>query len=163
VIGENPKNMNKFSSQTLAEGLEEYYRLNPQITDPSTQPEEFSNILKAHDVGHVIYACDTGMRDELKILPMFWWSSECSFSTYLTMKNSPAVDVMYRDMVSEKGELNLILSIIKTLPLVFLDVIPIWLKTRKRRKLLPFLGYQCLLNRRLVDIRKEYDLIGIIN
>jgi len=59
------------------------------------------------------------MLDELKILLMFWWSSECNFSTDLTMKNSPVVDVMYKNRISEKGELNLFLSTIKTLPLVF--------------------------------------------
>jgi hypothetical protein len=71
--------------------------------------------------------------------------------------------ILLKNMISEKGELNLFLSTIKTLSLVFLDMNLIWFKTRKCRKLLPFLGYQCLLDRRLVDIRKEYCLMGIIN
>ena len=37
--------------QTLREGLEEYYVLNPQITPPDSQPADFSEILRAHDVG----------------------------------------------------------------------------------------------------------------
>jgi hypothetical protein len=146
--------MNKDSTQTLRQGLEEYYQLNPHITDPSTQPQEFSEILKAHDVGHVIYACDTTMRDELKILPMFWWSSECSFTAYLSKKYSPAVDVVYRDMIAEKGEFQLILSIIKSLPFAIIEIIPIWFKTRRRKRPLPFLDYHHLLDRSLIDIRR---------
>ncbi|MEM1241888.1 MAG: hypothetical protein AAGI45_18810, partial [Cyanobacteria bacterium P01_H01_bin.26] len=104
-MSQPPRYMDKNSPQTLREGLAEYYALNPQVTDPATQPSDFAKILRAHDVGHVIYGCDTGMYDELKILPLFWWTSECTFRTYLKMKNSPAVDVMYEDMIREKGAL----------------------------------------------------------
>jgi NRPS condensation-like uncharacterized protein len=45
------------------------------------------------------------MYDELRLLPLFWRTSECTFKTYLQMKNSPAVDVMYEDMIKEKGVL----------------------------------------------------------
>jgi hypothetical protein len=53
-------------------GLEEYGKLNLHIAGPAAQPKEFGEILGAHDVVHVIFGCDTIMRDELKILPMFW-------------------------------------------------------------------------------------------
>jgi hypothetical protein len=157
-----PRYTEKLTTQTLEEGLEEYYKINPHITDPATQPKEFGEILRAHDVGHVIFGCDTTMRDELKILPMFWWTSECTFKEYLKMKDSPAVDVMYKDMIAAKGELQLILTIIRSLPLALIEIIPIWLKTRKRGKRLPFLNYDALLGKHLDEIRKEYDLLSII-
>lgn len=159
---QKPLYMDKKSTQTLREGLAEYYALNPHVTDPATQPSDFCKILRAHDVGHVIYGCDTGMYDELKILPLFWWTSECTFQTYLKMKNSPAVDVMYKDMLGEKGVLWLYRSILKVLPGVILELIPIWVKTRNRQKLLPFLEFETLLNRSLLDIRQEFDLLSFI-
>ncbi|MEM1367311.1 MAG: hypothetical protein AAGG02_04685 [Cyanobacteria bacterium P01_H01_bin.15] len=154
-----PKYIDKNSTQTLSEGLAEYYSFNSHITDPTTQPLEFARILRAHDVGHVIYGCDTGMYDELKILPLFWWTSECTFQEYLRMKNSPAVDVMYEDMIKIKGELWLYLSILRVLPGVILELIPIWFKTRNRKKLLPFLDFEPLLNRSLFEIRQEFCLL----
>ena len=154
--------MDKYSTQTLREGLAEYYALNPHITDPTTQPLAFAKVLRAHDVGHVIYGCDTGMHDELKILPLFWWTSECTFRTYLEMKDSPAVDVMYEDMLKEKGEIWLYLSILKVLPGVTLKLIPIWFKTRNREKLLPFLEFEKLLDRSLIEIRQEFNLLPFI-
>jgi hypothetical protein len=146
------------STQTLRQGLQEFYALNPQITAPDSQPVEFAEILRAHDVGHVIFGCNADMYDELKLLPLFWWTTECTFSTYLTMKDSPVVDVMYADMIQERGSLWLFASILRTLPRLLPELAIIWLKTRNWRKRLPFLDYQHLLDRELDSIRSEYDL-----
>ncbi|MEO1145926.1 MAG: hypothetical protein AAFY26_10040 [Cyanobacteria bacterium J06638_22] len=161
-MSQKPCYMDKQSTQTLREGLAEYYALNPHVTDPATQPSDFAKILHAHDVGHVIYGCDTGMHDELKILPLFWWTSECTFQTYLKMKNSPAVDVMYEDMVKEKGRFWLYGAVLKVLPGVAVDLIPIWFKTRNWAKRLPFLAFEPLLDQSLLDIRKEFDLLRLM-
>jgi hypothetical protein len=126
---QSPHYMDKASIQTLREGLAEYYALNPHVTSPETQPSEFAKILLAHDVSHVIYACDTGMYDELRYLPLSWWTSECTFSTYLKMKDSPAVDVMYADMIKERGVLWLYGAVLKVLPALIPALIPMWFKT----------------------------------
>lgn len=78
------------------------------------------------------------------------------------MKNSPAVDVMYEDMIREKGKLWLYGAVLKVLPGVILELIPIWFKTRQRSKLLPFLEFEPLLDRSLLDIRQEFDLLPFI-
>lgn len=157
-----PQYLNKRSIQTLREGLEEYYAFNPHVTPPQTQPTEFAKILLAHDVGHVIYGCDTSMYDELKILPLFWWTSECTFQIYLKMKNSPAVDVMYDDMIREKGVLWLYIAVLKVLPFLIPKLILIWIKTRNRKNRLPFLEFEPLLARSLLSIRQEFDLLPFI-
>ena len=118
--------------------------------------------MQAHDVGHVIYGCDTGMYDELKILPLFWWTSECTFQTYLKMKNSPAVDVMYADMIKEKGLLWLYGAVLRVLPLLIPELLSLWFKTRKRQNLVPFLGFESLLDRSLLDIRQEFNLLQFV-
>jgi hypothetical protein len=48
------------------------------------------------------------------------------------------------------------------LPGVILELIPIWFKTRNRQKLLPFLEFEPLLDRSLLDIRQEFDLLLFI-
>jgi hypothetical protein len=162
-MNKKPHYLDKNSTQTLQEGLAEYYIHNPNVTNPATQPAEFAKILLAHDVGHVIYGCDTGMFDELKILPLFWWTSECTFKTYLKMKDSPAVDVMYADTIGEKGVLWLYGAVLRVLPRLIPTLIPIWFKTRNRQKLLPFLDFEHLLDRHLLDIRQEFDLLQFID
>jgi hypothetical protein len=159
---QRPQYIDRDTTQTLREGLAEYYRLNPHVTDPQTQPSEFGKILLAHDVGHVIYGCDTGMFDELRILPLFWWTSECTFQRYLEMKNSPAVDVMYADMIREKGTLWLYRAVLREVPRLIPELIVMWFKTRDRHKLLPFLDFEPLLDCSLLDIRQEYNLLPLI-
>jgi hypothetical protein len=102
------------------------------------------------------------MYDELKILPLFWWTSECTFQRFREMRNTPAVDVMYEDMIREKGILWLYGAIIRVLPLLIPELISIWFKTRDRSKLLPFLEFHHLLDRSLLDIRQEFDLLMFI-
>ncbi|MDS3861402.1 hypothetical protein RIF25_11350 [Thermosynechococcaceae cyanobacterium BACA0444] len=154
--------MDRNSTQTLREGLAEYYASNPHITPPDTQPPEFAKILLAHDVGHVIYGCDTGMYDELKILPLFWWTSECTFQQFREMRSTPAVDVMYDDMIKEKGVLWLYGAILKVLPLLIPELIATWFKTRKWQKRVPFLEFEPLLDQSLLHIRQEFDLLQFI-
>ena len=151
------------STQTLREGLAEYYVANPDFTNPSTQPADFAKILAAHDVGHVIYGCDTDMFDELKLLPIFWWMSDCTFSRYLEMRQNPAVDVMYKDLIKRHGVLWLYSSILVVLPRLLPTLIALWLKTRNRQILVPFLEFESLLDRSLLEIRQQYNLLPFMN
>jgi len=149
---------------TPARDAAEYYALNPHLTPPETQPPEFARILRAHDVGHVIYGCDTGMYDELKLLPLFWWTSECTFQQFreMRMKNVVVIDVMYNDLIRGKGILWLYSSILKVLPPLIPNVFTLWLKTRDRTRQVPFLDFEPLLDRFLLDIRQEYNLMPLL-
>ena len=162
-MNQRPRYADRASTQTLREGLEEYYALNPHVTSPKTQPSEFAKILLAHDVGHIIYGCDTGMHDELKLLPLFWWTSECTFQQFreMRMRNTAAIDVMYDDMIRERGGLWLYGSILKVLPPLIPELVSLWFKTHDREKRVPFLEFEPLLDRSLLDIRQEYDLLPL--
>ena len=149
----------KNSTQTLREGLEEYYAANPEVTQPNTMPPDFAKILLAHDVSHVILGCDTDMYDELKLLPLTFWTSDFKFRDYLKHRQNPAVDVMYEDMVKQHGILWLYSSIFLVLPRLLPEVVVMWFKTRKSRKFYPFFDYQPLLERSLLDIRQEFELL----
>jgi hypothetical protein len=131
-----PYYTNKNSTQTLREGLEEYYVLNPNITDPRELPPDFAKILLAHDVSHIIYGCDTGMYDELKLLPLTWWTSNYKFRDYLNTRKdptiSPAIQVMYDDLIREHGVIWLYTSIFAVLPQLLPELISMWSKSRGR-------------------------------
>ncbi|MEM1395732.1 MAG: hypothetical protein AAF757_18990 [Cyanobacteria bacterium P01_D01_bin.116] len=157
-----PEYTDKYSTQTVQEGLEEYYKINSDLTNPKTQPDDFGKILLAHDVGHVIYGCDTDMYDELKLLPLSWWTSECTFKEYLKMRKNPAVDVMYEDLIKRHGVIWLYFSIIFVLPRLVPELVSIWFKTRNRQNRVPFLEFESLLNRSLLDIRQELGILDLI-
>ena len=157
---------NRNSTQTLRQGLEEYYTMNPNISDPRKLPSDFARILLAHDVSHVIYGCDTGMYDELKILPLTWWTSNYKFRDHLrTLKDpniSPAIKVMYDDLIKEHGIVWLYTSILFVLPQLLPELIFIWRRTRDRQRYVPFLDFDPLLDCSLLEIRQEFELLSFI-
>ena len=161
-----PKYTNKHSIQTLRQGLEEYYEVNPSITNPKKLSPEFAKILLAHDVTHVVLGCDTDLYDEIKLLPLSFWTSDFKFGDYIRTRKDPkikpAIDVMYDDLIEQHGVIWLYSSILFVLPLLLPEVIIIWLKTRGARKYYPFLDYESLLDRSLLEIRQQFDLLPLI-
>ena len=161
-----PKYTNKHSIQTLRQGLEEYYEMNPGITDPKELSLEFARILLAHDVSHVILGCDTDMYDEIKLLPLSFWTSDFKFGDYIRTRKDPkikpAIDIMYNDLIKQHGVLWLYSSILFVLPRLLPEVIIIWLKTRGARKYYPFFNYEPLLDRSVLEIRQEFNLLPFI-
>lgn len=161
-----PLYKNRNSIQTLRQGLEEYYTVNPNVTDPRKLPPEFAKILLAHDVSHIVYGCDTGMYDELKLLPLTWWTSDYKFQDYLRTRKdptiSPAIKVMYDDLIKEHGVIWLYISILCVLPPLLPELISIWRETRQRQHFVPFLDFEPLLDCSLLEIRQEFDLFPFI-
>ena len=161
-----PRYTNRHSTQTLGQGLEEYYTANPNLTDPRELPLEFSQILLAHDITHIILGCDTDMYDELKLLPLCFWTSDFKFRDYLRVvrdpKIRPAIGIMYDDLVKQHGQFRLYASIVSVLPRLLPKIILIWFETRGTRKYYPFFDYESLLDRSLLEIRQEFELLPFI-
>jgi len=157
-----PRYTDKNSIQTLAEGLEEYYTVNYDLTHPSTQPKDFAKILLAHDASHVIYGCDTNMYEELKLLPLTFMTSDFKFRDWLRERKNPAVDVMYADLIARNGVIWLYSSILFELPKLLPEVTLIWLKTRNRQRFVPFLDFQPMLDHSLLEIRQKFDILPFI-
>ena len=78
------------------------------------------------------------------------------------MRNTPAVDVMYDDMIREKGVLWLYGSVLKVIPKLVPALISLWFKTRNHTPKVPFLNFQPLLDRSLFEIRQEFNLLSLL-
>ena len=53
------------STQTLAQGLAEYFKVNPTLKrDGDLLPPEAKQFFRSHDTVHVVYGCGTTMLDE---------------------------------------------------------------------------------------------------
>ena len=161
-----PQYINKHSTQTLRQGLAEYYKINSSVTNPKELPPEFARILSAHDASHVVLACDTNMYDEIKLLPLSFWTSDFKFKDYLNTRKDPkmrsAIDIMYDDLITQHGTLWLYSSILFVLPRLLPEIAIIWFKTRGARKYYPFLDYEPLLDCPLLEIRRKFHLLPLI-
>ncbi|MBD2431090.1 hypothetical protein CEN44_23035 [Fischerella muscicola CCMEE 5323] len=154
-----PQYTDKNSTQTPRQGLEEYYALNPGVSDPHQMPADFAKIMMAHDVTHVVFGCDTNMYDELRLLPLTFIVSDYKFRDYLRDRQHPAVEVMYNDLVEHQGLLWLYTSILAVLPRFLPALVVMWFKNRGRKKFWPYFDYEPLFERSLLDIRREFDIL----
>ncbi len=158
-----PHYLDRNSTQTLRAGLDEYYAAYPELTDPRQLSEAFARIILAHDASHVIYGCDTGMYDELKLLPLIWWTSDYHFSDHLRTLGDPAIGpaikIMYDDLIAQHGTLWLYSSMFMVLPKLLPELVSVWRSNRDRRRFVPFLTFEPLLERPLLDIRQEFGLL----
>lgn len=163
---QRPHYMEKSSIQTLREGLEEYYVINSHVTDPRGLASKHSKILLAHDVAHIVYGCDTSLYDELKILPLIWWTSDYTFWDHLHTIQDPALDptmhLMYEDFLKQRGAFWLYTSIGLVLLQLLPELVFLWSKTRHRQRSLPFMEFEPLLDRPLLEIRQDFDLLPLI-
>jgi hypothetical protein len=161
-----PHYTDKNSTQTLRQGLEEYYAVNSNVTDPRELPADFAKILLAHDVSHVVYGCDTDMYDELKILPLGFWTSDFKFKDFIRTRRDPkikpAIDIMYDDLIKQHGLLWLYSSVFWVVPQLLPELISMWFKTRGTRKYYPFLNYESWMDTSLLEIRQTFDLLSFI-
>jgi hypothetical protein len=66
---------------------------------------------------------------------------------------------MYDDLVKEHGVIGLYASIFFVLPQLLPELISMWQKSRQREHFVPFLAFEPLLNRSLLNIRQEFDLL----
>lgn len=55
------------STQTLREGIAEYYRSDPRLLAPRDLPDQVRRSLLAHDAAHVVFGCDTSARGEIAL------------------------------------------------------------------------------------------------
>ena len=76
------------SSQTLAEGLAEYYARNQgRVTPPEQMSPESRALFYSHDIGHVVFGLDTTLADEAMADTRIMLSSNVGwrrYSAYLT-------------------------------------------------------------------------------
>jgi hypothetical protein len=61
------------SSQTLAEGISEYYAANPGLVKGRGMSPEAQQFFRCHDAAHVVFGCGTALDDEavVKIASIF--------------------------------------------------------------------------------------------
>jgi hypothetical protein len=52
------------SRQTLAEGVAEYYRLNPTLAAGRDMSQAAQEFFRCHDAAHVLYGCGNSLSDE---------------------------------------------------------------------------------------------------
>jgi hypothetical protein len=138
------------SSQSLREGIAEYYALNPGLLDPAQLPPEVSELFRQHDAGHVVFGCDTSLRGEALIDTWTVVGTTAGLRGYLRYFEHPQVNQIFSDV----GYWRIAIESTRSLS----DMLRALVRSRRLRARWPWDGYERYLDERLDEIRKEFNI-----
>lgn len=91
-----PRYQSAASSQTLAEGLAEYYDAHRELKRGDALSPEAREFFHAHDVVHVVYGCGTSMPDEAIVKLSSLFGSTAGFSVLSGYRLHESLDIYRR-------------------------------------------------------------------
>jgi hypothetical protein len=140
------------STQTLAEGLAEYYALNEgRLALPQDLPAGSAALFRCHDICHVIFGLDTTLADEAMADTRTLLSCDVGWARYADYLGSdPQAQAIFRQV----GYLTAIVATIRTSPRIGRAVWEAW----RMPKRWPWDPPALFMGRRLADLRAEFGI-----
>jgi hypothetical protein len=139
------------SQQTLAEGLEEYYRVNRDVVSrPATLAPTSAALFRSHDLCHVIFGLDTTLADETMADTRTLLSSDVGWRTYAGYLNDPLAQAVFKEL----GLGRALLATLRTLPRILQAIGETWRMTKKW----PWRPPESYQTRTLADLRREFGI-----
>ncbi|MDY7024479.1 MAG: hypothetical protein SWJ54_24535 [Cyanobacteriota bacterium] len=141
------------STQTLQEGLEEYYSNIPGLITTNHSSVEMKQFFRSHDVTHVVFGCSTSIVDET--LTDFWtlFGSTVKFFDYLSYLNYPETQQIFQEI----GYGKTVWIFLRSFPRIFQVL---W-RTFKMKQKWNWHHYESYLNCSLQEIRQEFGIVVI--
>ena len=140
------------STQTLAEGLAEYYAANEGIVArPNDLPPASAQLFRSHDLCHVIFGLSTNLSDEAMADARTMLSCDVGFARYADYLRT---DSQAKALFAQIGVLQSIWITVRALPRIFRAV----LEMRRVRKRWPWTPPADYLGRSLADLRREHGI-----
>ena len=144
------KYLEEGSTQSLREGIAEYYAHNSELLDPSRLPGDAAELFRQHDAGHVIFGCDTSLRGETLIDTWTVFATTAGLRGYLEYFKYPQVNQIF----AETGYWRIALEFVRCLR----DVLRVLVRSRRISAKWPLQHYEHYLDRPLSDIRGEFNI-----
>lgn len=137
------------STQTLAQGLQEYFASNPGLKRGEALAPAARRFFAAHDAVHVVYGCGTSMPDEAIVKLTSVLGTTGGWSILRGYLHHDVLDI-YRKLPWRDTALAMLAS-------PYLIVRTAWRCTRQRHRW-PWEGHERYLDRPLADIRAEFGI-----
>jgi len=140
------------SRQTLAEGLEDYYRANlGRVTRPSDLPGDSAELFRSHDLCHVIFGLTAAPDDEAMADTRTLLSCDVGAGRYFACL---ATNTEAQKIFKEFGYLRSVWVSIAAMPRICRAIA----ETRRMRKRWPWTPPESFQNRSLADLREEFGV-----
>lgn len=137
------------SVQTLAEGIAEYYQLNPGLVTGRDMSLEAQEFFRCHDVAHVVFGCGTSLSDEavVKVASVFGTSGGLGGLRGYRLHES-------RQIYRQLGRVEMLLATLKALVVVPRTLF----RCSGQHRRWPWNDFERYLHVALCDIRKEFGI-----
>lgn len=149
-MGESLRYVRQDSSQTLREGIDEYYARNPGLLDPAQLGSEASTLFRQHDAAHVVFGCDTTVRGETLVDTWTLFGSSIGLRGYLRYLELPQVNQIF----ARTGWLRVARELVRSLP----DVVRVVTRSQRLAARWPWPDYERHLDRPLAELRRTFDI-----
>jgi hypothetical protein len=137
------------STQTLAEGLDEYYSVNPHLKRGSDLSPDAREFFRSHDVVHVLYGCGTSMPDEAVVKLSSLFGTTGGFSVLRGYRLHDSLEIYL--------ELPLGGSLIALISAPYLIVRTLWRCSRQTAKW-PWSNHEPYMHTGLDELRSRFGI-----
>ena len=136
--------------QTLAVGLAEYFRANPELKrDSDLLSPEARQFFRSHDVVHVLYGCGTSMPDEAIVKLASLFGTTGGMKVLRGYTNYETLDI-YRKLPIGSTILALVLA-------PYLIARTLW-RCAKQTQRWPWINHEQFLNQPLSEVRAKFGI-----
>ncbi len=138
------------TQQTLKEGLTEYFASIPGLLTEANASKEVAALMLKHDVGHVVFGCDTTLNGEPLADTWQMFGTDVPFREYLRYTQLPET----RAVFLEVGFGSVIAATVRAVPRL---ITVLWRVFRMSKKW-PFHEHDQYMNIPLAQIRAEFGI-----
>jgi ubiquinone biosynthesis protein Coq4 len=140
---------------SLKQALDRYYAENPDFYQPSQLDDDSRKVFFAHDVCHIIFGCDTSLVGEAKIEQWTIHSTNFNLKEYFdSMIGTKAILQAASDIYIVQLTVKLLLNTILNIT----TLAKIYLRAKKVKPKWDYYNYKNHLDRRIIDIRREFNI-----
>lgn len=144
------------SAQTLKEGLEEFYSINPAFKEILNIDSPNTRIFKEHDYTHVLFGLGTSIEEESLLDTYVIWGMKFNWCSIIDFYRDPDYSEFIKTITTKHGGYWGIFKIYMSLMPLKFKIFKLCMKMNKRW------NYHHIsdeyLNKSLKEIREEYNI-----
>ena len=144
------------STQTLREGLEEFYSINTQFKALVEKNSPNAHIFKEHDYTHVLFGLGTSIEEESILDTYVIWGMKFNWGKIINFYKDPEYKEVIGDIVQKHGGYLGIFNIYMSLMPIKLRVFFRCMKMKKKWNYHDISDE--MLSAKLCDLREEYNI-----
>jgi len=139
---------------TLEEALQEFQRINSELLYDRGMADDSQVFFRRHDIAHVVFACDVSLLNEAMVKTWTAFGTTLGFWKHIAAYSREETTEIVRDISTGAIAVTFFRSLV---------LMPgVMLRCRAMSSRWPWAEHEEYLDRKLVDIRREFNIKPIV-